>query len=734
MGELPAPAPLPPSVASGGDPEAAYAAIGSLAADARSGGAAGVAAWEALFARSGIAIMGPDGTALTANGDTGFGMPMSEGELRIAAALAASPGQIPLTEVADMMSPLVPGVATEDLAAMMYQDLSVMADLDARQVFWVVGPGQVRDGKLLTAEEMTLSWGQVELLMRRFAAEAEVLAISQGEDFPGELTATTAAGPATSAGGGATVAEPAAYVAVAAAQGKRPCATPDDPWGQNILTQAQKAESTVFDKALEYVASKAEKVAESGSGVGGTAGRVGLIFTWARPMLAALSLLGKVVMLTPDFSLADAPLVRTKDTTPGQVRDLNITFTYDPSKFEPMRECLNQVLAFAGVEIPGTQVDPPKGLKVHLLTDDPSVLRVGDGTGKSTTPVTEGTTDAKGHVKFALSGAPQIEKLPDQVAPKDLTEGVEASVTLKSNDLLADVLSLPWDVLDASSTGGLSLIPDMLARFGSLTYPAQVAVRDWSVDAQFEVTAKGEVTARKAVNETFSCGGISSVNRSTQEVGTFASDPVIVEAKLLDDPLDNRSDQAIVFVPQGSEFFYREIPNSGAALFTMPGHYSTEKTTASPGTGTMPETYANQSDCKGGGGGGNVPGNDIPPDCGVQTYDAALEVTIPGPHSLYVAGDQANAFDATGAPWWKNCGDPVDPWDPVVAPAYSGCDGASIVDGDMPSMKDILDPSKKSFTIEGSNTCRTTWPGELSEITYTWTLDFCRLNDGEPDC
>ena len=36
--------------------------------------------------------------------------------------------------------------------------------------------------------------------------------------------------------------------------------------------------------------------------------------------------------------------------------------------------------------------------------------------------------------------------------------------------------------------------------------------------------------------------------------------------------------------------------------------------------------------------------------------------------------------------------------------------------------------------VEGSFTCVRNEPGALHSTDYSWTLDFCRLTDGKPDC
>ncbi len=701
----------------------AYQAITALGHTAMEGSSKGLAAWEALFLRAGIPIESPAGSPLKANGDEGFGMPMSDAELRTASALAASPGGLPLSELADMLTPAAAGISAADLTSQLYKELQGLTAFDFAQVFWAVGPGLTRNGKLLTADQVVLSWGQVELLLRRMANESIVVATARGENVTAELTV---------ADSGPSISTSLLRDDAAAEGGHRPCENSENPWSKEILNQTMKGLALGFDKTLEALADSLAEAAEKAGKVGGQGvGRFSLVLTWARPIMALATFLTKLLLLTPNFSLENAPLVRTKDTTPGETRKLDIGFSFDPSKIQTLRECLNLFLAPAGVELPGLEPDPPSDLEVHLTTTDPSVLRVGDGTGRSTSPVTEGTTDANGHVTFTLSGAPQADLIPDKAAPKDLSEGVETSLLLKSNDFWKDMASLPWDALDAAGSGGLTLVPEMLSRFKTISFASTVPVRDWSINADFQVTAIGVVTERSAENIIFPCGSIPSNNSSVKEVGTFASDPVKVTATLLSNPEGNLGDQAFVFVPKGQSFTMSEADESGVRMFPMPVHYSTKKTSSKPGTGEMPDPLTDQSVCSDGVGGGGYSGNTPKPasDCGVHTYDSTLQVTMPKARTLYVAGDQAGS-----AALWRNCGDPARPFDPAVAAWQTSCKAPTIKGGRIPSINDIVDTSKTRFTVEGSLSCRTEEPGSLQTIDYTWTLDFCRIVDGKPSC
>lgn len=147
----------------------------------------------------------------------------------------------------------------------------------------------------------------------------------------------------------------------------------------------------------------------------------------------------------------------------------------------------------------------------------------------------------------------------------------------------------------------------------------------------------------------------------------------------------------------------------------------------------MPEHKTDDSACAGGMGGGGYHDDHTPPqsDCGVRDYDSTLQVTIPQPNTLYAAGDQVQIDHQL----WSNCGDLLYPFEPVVAPWRDNCYGTPTIEGgELPSTAQIADPTVRHFQVEGSYSCLYSETGELSSSDYTWTLDFCRLTDGKPDC
>lgn len=697
-------------------------AVRELAATAAKGGKDAVAAWESLLVTAGIAVTGPDGTPVDLDGSTGSGWPMTDAELRLHSALSADPDGFLLPDLAAVLGGLFADTDV-DLTQLLYSELQSMSDHDFGVVFWAVGPDLVSDaGTLLPADQVFLDWAQVQLLLRRFAVEAAVVGAGIDPD----------AATASFTGSDGTGIQAASFrTADAAAAAHRPCELNVKPWGQQLLNQFMKGHAKLLDKLIEFM--QEGKLVPADAYFDGAFHKAGAWISVARGLMAYASLLAKMLSLRANYSLANAPLVRTKDTHPGEVRDLTITYSYDPGKWETVRECLNLFLAPLGVELPGTQADPPKGIDVELFTDDPSEVLIGDGTGTST-KVNEDETDADGTVTFAISGAAQAEAIPKEASPVDLTVGLHARNDLKGSNLLDDLGAVPWDAADAAESFGLTLLPELLARSKFLTSYADIPVRDWELDADFQVTAIGTLTGRVAYDIEWGCGTVAGKNQSTQEKGTFTTDPVQVSALLISNEFGNLGDQAFVFAPLGDEFTMHEADQSGVAMFPMPVHYTVEKSTSSPGTGQMPDHRVDTSDC-GGVGSGGYQGDDtqLPSDCGARSYDSTLQVTMPKPRTLYAAGDEVST--ALDGQLWLNCGDPLSPFDPVVAPWHDVCYATpTIHGGKLPSISDIADTSRRHFQVEGSFTCVRNEPGALHSTDYSWTLDFCRLTDGKPDC
>lgn len=741
-GELPPPAPLPPAAelpplphrpadASDATAMAAYnsgldaystayqkqqaiaeahqKAVGELAATAAKGGKDAVAAWESLLVVAGIAVAGPDGTPVSLDGVTGSGWPLSDAELRLHSALAADPGGFMLTDLAHVLDAAF-GMGDAELTQQLYTELQGIPDHGFWEVFWAVGPSLTDEHGLVAADHVFLDFAQVEVLLRRLATEAVVTGF---ELDPDAVTASFTHGAASAGVQLASVRSPHEATAT-----KRPCELSGNPWGQQILNQFMKSHAKfIFDEGLKYLA-KAGIMSSAGEWVSG-----------ARIFSTYASLLAKFASITASYSLDNAPLVRTKDTHPGEVRDLHITYGFDAQNWEKVRECLNLFLAPAGIEIPGSQAGAPSGIDVELFSDNTDEVLVGGGTGSTT--VNSAETDGDGKVTFQLTGAAQTEPVPKQAVADDLTVGVYARNDLKGSDLLNDLGSIPWDAADLYENLGLTLLPELISRGKNITTYGEIAVRDWKLDADFEVTAIGTLEARSAYNIDWACSDLPGKNQSTLEKGTLTADPVEVTALLISNDAGNLGDQAFVFVPRGQdEFTMREVAQSGVGMFPLPVHYTIEKSVATPGTAPMPDHVTNSDACNGVGNGGSSSDHTPPAqDCGVREYDSTLQVTIPEPRTLFAAGQPV------GGQLWKHCDDPVQPNEPVVAAQYEVCYGTpTITGGTLPSIADIGDPSVRHFQVEGSFNCSDEGPGELHSLDYSWTLDFCRLTDGKPDC
>ena len=688
-------------------------AIKELAKSAVAGGEKGVAAWESLLVTAGIAVLGPDGKPLTVAGQTGFGVPLTDADLRLQALLAAAPGGLRLTDLADILSVAfeMPG---QDAATALFEELRQIPDFGFRAVLWSVGPGLYDGGKAVPIDEVVLSWAQVGLILHRMADE--ILASTS------MMAGAAGLGGLPSADAGSRVDTVSLRSTLPAGTSARPCENKDDPLKQEVLNQKIKAADFGFDKILEAVA----EIEDSAVATGAKA--LGLTLTIVRGLLTYANLIAKVASLKATFSLSNAPLVRTKQMTPGELRDLTITYAFDKDSWGKTRECLNASLKYAGLEIPGAPLEPPAGIDVQLSSTDPSILRVGDGKGGNK-PVNSDETDAKGVARFTLSGAPQKDLIPDQAAPKELSIDVHAVSDLKSSDLFKDAASAPWDLLDAAGTFGVTLIPELVGRSKFITYTESIPVRDWDLTAQFQASVKGEIIVHRASNVDWQgCGGYGLINRSTDATSTFTTTDTEVTAALISNDFGNVGDQAFVFYPKGESFQGIDLSNGdGLKMFGLLAAYSTDKSTAEPATGDQPERK--MEDCDGAGGGGAADSDPVPQDCGIRTYAMDLDVTMPSPRHLFVAGQRSNESGL-----WKNCGDGLVPDDPTVAPRMQSCVGAQSKGGKIPGIDDVFDPSKTKFTITGSFSCIRDEPGRLDQVYYNWTLTLCRIVDGKAKC
>lgn len=150
--------------------DAETAAIEKLAETALAGGEKGVAAWQSLLVMAGVSVLGGDGKPVTVGGQTGFGSPMTDADLRLQALLAAAPGGIRLTDLAEILSPAF-GIAGAELAGTLYEELNRIPDFGFRVVLWSVGPPLYDGTAMVPADQVVLSWAQVGLLLHRIADE-----------------------------------------------------------------------------------------------------------------------------------------------------------------------------------------------------------------------------------------------------------------------------------------------------------------------------------------------------------------------------------------------------------------------------------------------------------------------------------------------------------------------------------------------------------------------------------
>ncbi|WP_284255021.1 hypothetical protein [Pseudolysinimonas kribbensis] len=317
-----------------------------------------------------------------------------------------------------------------------------------------------------------------------------------------------------------------------------------------------------------------------------------------------------------------------------------------------------------------------------------------------------------------------------QATPDDTTVTIRALNDLASSDFFGDILSVPWDAADAAGTFGLNFIPQLIARSKFITFRYPVPVRDWELHADFQVTAVGEVTERAAGNVLYTgCGPDMTVVGSVKGTATFASDTVDVSAQLLSNRTGVGAGEAVTFGARGEDFQLRDAGRgNGVFMFRLPVSYKTEK--VSPSSGEQPIRHVQDisAECVGSGGLSTPPKKSS--DCGVRDYNSTLDATIPKARHVYLADEVPNIYGL-----WKDCGTmKLQPADPPVAPTMDGCQSPKVSGGRMPSTADIFDKSKKRLEISGTMSCRTEGAGSLSTLEYNWSLEFCRVENGKPDC
>ena len=675
------------------------------------GGEKAVAAWQTLYVTAGIAVTGANGKPVEVQGRTGAGYPVSDAELRLWA--VPSPGVgISLTELAEIVAGLYE-VGEGKLLTPLYDSLVGALDMDFSMAFNTFQP-QMFSGAwgLRPVEEVLLTLDQVNLVLRRLSAEIETRFL--GTHSPGAAVAPGASDRA--------LAVPAGGIGLARAEGgAKPCDV-SNPWVKAFLKGSNLSfENFVFGPVmdiLEVTPGFANWTSKFKGGMGAGAAA-----------LAVLAVILKAKALRAEMSLSDAPLVRTKTNRPGEVRDLKVKMSFDKELWEDMRRCMS--LFMGGVGIDGGPGDGTgEGLKLDIHSLESGRMRVGDGTGASTTAVNQATTNGNGEATFKLSGAPYAEKIPDTATPEELTVGVRVDSNLQESDFWNDMQTLAGDAAAGGLGALLGGVLQTIQRMKLLSFSTDVPFRDWYLDAEFDVTLEGRVNGRNAANLIYDvmagCGGGELVSSSTADAtgSVVTENAVRVYAKLVSDPDSYYADQVVLFAEPGTGEFPWMIGENGVKQFPMLGDFRVDKRYSDPGIAPLPTPLrAGPLGC------GDGSGEQAPPksDCGVRDFVGDLEVSVLG-RKLVVTGKSLDRRP------WSHCGGAMAPRDGLIPPDVAGCTAMERKGGRLPAINDVFDADMPKLEVSGSIVCGEHKPGSLVSYRFEWTLVFCRIVEGKPAC
>lgn len=685
--------------------------IEKLVALAGGGGEKAVAAWQTLYVTAGIAVTGANGKPVEIQGKTGTGYPVSDAELRLWA--VPSPGVgISLTELAEIVAGLYE-VGEGKLLTPLYDSLVGALDTEFSMAFNTFQPQMFwGDWGLRPVEEVMLTLDQVNLVLRRLSAEIETRFL--GTQGPGAAIAPGANDRA--------MAVPAGGIGLARAEGgAKPCDV-SNPWVKAFLKGSNLSfENFVFGPVMDILEvtpgfAKWTSKFKGGMGAGAAA-------------LAVLAVILKAKALRAEMSLSDAPLVRTKTNRPGEVRDLKVKMSFDKELWEDMRRCISLFMGAAGID-GGPGDGTGKGLKLDIRSLESGRMRVGDGTGASSTAVHQATTDGNGEATFKLSGAPYDEKIPDTATPDELTVGVRVDSNLQESDFWNDMQTMAGD----AAAGGLGTllggILQTVQRMKLLSFSTDVPFRDWYLDAEFDVTLEGRVNGSNASNLIYDlrseCGGGQLASSSSADAtGSVATDDAVrVYAKLVSDPDSYYADQVILFAEPGTGEFPWMIGDNGVKQFPMLGDFRVDKQYADPGVPPLPAPRDGGILGCGDGSPGQAPPKS---DCGVRDFVGDLEVNVLG-RKLVVTGKPLD-----GRPW-SHCGGTMSPNDALVPPSIGTCKGMKREGGRLPAINDVFDVKKTTLEVTGSLVCGEEKPGSRTNYRFDWTLTFCRIVEGKPAC
>jgi len=251
-------------------------------------------------------------------------------------------------------------------------------------------------------------------------------------------------------------------------------------------------------------------------------------------------------------------------------------------------------------------------------------------------------------------------------------------------------------------------------------------VRDWTAEAEFEVTLVGELSSRSDWHAiSGGCGGEAGgqvTSRTTFATGTVMSEnPAQVTATLL---VDGRLD-GVLF--QAKDIEQPPIVlDDRVQLFGMTVRYDAEKETHQPGLDPLPPAHVFEAspDCAD----GEPQSGGSSPDCGAREYGTTLVVNARDT-ALHLTSDRE--LDRQ----WLRCGTSLSPSEPLAAPrTLEDCAAPVLEDGAIPRPPEVFDPEVPRIEVNGTMSCSRSSSGSLSEYRFDWTLVFCRIVEGQPAC
>lgn len=669
-----------------------------LAEATRAGGEEAVAAWQSLLVAAGIAV-GPGEDAVAANGMTGSGVPMPLEELRLQEVIGTSQARMSLPQLADILD----GAGFQVSAADLREEIDYAEDEAFLTVLLALDPDghtfvdeSTQDYDDIPTADVTLTPAQVSLVMRRLAVEvamsdpaAEFEPTAPG--FRSTARPATAPIPQDLSGAAADLCKPS-----------------EDWWKGQLRKDAQWVEGKLMSKVLE----SQDLQAHQGMGAIGS----------AQAVIGILSLLTKFFMLQADFALDSAPLVRTKDRSPGERQDLTVTLAYPENALKDVHECITRIVAHAGINLADFQ-GPAKGVDVDLILTG---NRLQYARGSAGTGAYRQKADDNGKAVFPLEGKAQPSPVPDGAEPQEVTSRVRAEANLKGANLYKDLL----DAANDARSGVLAVVMGALERMKLLVFGWEVPVRDWTLEAEFDMTLRGVVSAHQAENRhspgLYGCPSITHLG-SSSALGQMSGKPHRVTAEYVTAKDAGETYSALLIHTKGRSIDDLVTHQNGTQLAHVEFDYDITKQKDAKAQEPLPTQYTDSG--AGCGDGGGAAGSVIVPDCGERSFMGLGTVTMLSDF-LYVTVDHLVGQK------WQHCNLPLAPTvDGIISPPPSLelCRNAYLDGGEIPGVDTVFSDSNY-FEISGELRCSHDGRGSLQRFSFDWTLEFCRIVEGERAC